>query len=105
MRLFPWLLSALVLIAQAGLMWHDLRHALTVAEAAVWSALPDGAEDEDVDTLCEQCLAAASLQSLLVDGTGAAPVHRHASLHGGQQKARRLGAVGRWHQARDPPAT
>lgn len=104
MRLLPWLLSALVLIAQAGLLRHELCHALTVAEAAVSSAPSDGAEEEHVDTLCEQCLASAGLQSPLIDGSTVAPVHGHASLHGGLHKVRRLGTVGRWHQARDPPA-
>lgn len=104
MRLLPWLLSALVLIAQAGLLCHELRHALAVAEAAASSALHEGAEDEDVDAPCGQCLASASLQSPLIHGGTALAVDRHASLQVSLQKARRPGGAGRWHQARDPPA-
>lgn len=104
MGLLPWLLSALVLIAQAGLLRHELRHAFTVAEAAVSTVPPDAEEHEDSARLCDQCLASAGLHSPLIDGTAAAPAQRHAPLHGGLIEALPLGTVDRWHQARDPPA-
>lgn len=123
----PWLMGACLLIAQAGMLWHDLGHAserlvatavmaashpgmdgfgdgsVEVSEDAGSAAGADAGADTDAGTACAVCLAHAALQASL----GGAPTASSTAALADDVTAREPSAVAlasRWaRHGREPP--